>query len=194
MPKPSPDRLFLIAFGGNQPVGDLAPLEVMGAAVQALTQKGLRYVAQSAFYRTPAFPAGSGPDYVNGAACLSAAPEMSAQTVLSALHDVEAAFGRRRDRRWGPRTLDLDLLAVGDLVLPDAGEQTRWRSLSPEDQAQLTPDRLILPHPRMQDRAFVLVPLAEVAPDWRHPILGQTVREMRDALPAADLAEVRRIG
>jgi 2-amino-4-hydroxy-6-hydroxymethyldihydropteridine diphosphokinase len=55
------------------------------------------------------------------------------------------------------------------------------------------PDRLILPHPRLQDRAFVLVPLAEIAPDWRHPLLGRTVTEMRDALDPADLAGLRRL-
>lgn len=186
--------LILLAFGGNQPVGDQTPAKVIVGALQALSDRGLHLVQQSALYRTAAFPVGSGPDYVNGAACLIAPPDMGAEAVLACLHEVEAAFGRRREVRWGPRTLDLDLLAIGDLVLPDAAEQTRWRCLSAEDQAQLAPDRLILPHPRMQDRAFVLVPLAEVAPDWRHPTLGQTVREMRDALPAADLAEVRRIG
>ena len=103
---------------------------------------------------------------------------------------IEARFGRQRITRWGARTLDIDLLAMGDAVLPDLAEQSRWRTLPPEDQARIAPDRLILPHPRLQDRAFVLVPLADVAADWRHPVLGLSVAEMLAALPASARAEI----
>lgn len=84
------------------------------------------------------------------------------------------------------RTLDLDLLALGDSVLPDRATQEGWASLPLADQSRLAPDRLVLPHPRLQDRAFVLVPLARVAPGWRHPVTGLTVADMLAALPQAD--------
>ena len=95
-----------------------------------------------------------------------------------------------RGQRWAGRVLDLDLLAIGETILPDPGIQRQWQSLPPEDQARLAPDRLILPHPRLQDRAFVLVPLADVAPDWRHPLSGLSVDQMLQALPAEDVAAV----
>ena len=109
---------------------------------------------------------------------------------MAHLHGVEAIFRRERLQRWGRRTLDLDLLAMDDLVLPDAETQAQWRNLAPQDQSRLSPPTLILPHPRIQDRACVLVPLADVAPDWCHPILGLTVTQMLARLDPADIRAV----
>ena len=148
-------------------------------------------LAVSRFFATPCFPAGAGPDYVNAAAVLEIAPQTDAASTLAVLHRVEAQFGRKRETRWGMRTLDLDLLGLGDSALPDAETQDGWRNLDPALQARRAPDLLILPHPRLQDRAFVLVPLADVAPGWVHPRTGRSVAEMLAALPEADRAEVK---
>lgn len=120
--------------------------------------------------------------------------DVDPRKILAQLHEIEADFGRSRSHRWADRTLDLDLIALDDLVRPDADTQERWRHLPPEEQARRTPDGLILPHPRLQDRAFVLVPLADVAPEWRHPLLGLTVREMLAALPEAERAAAVPLG
>jgi 2-amino-4-hydroxy-6-hydroxymethyldihydropteridine diphosphokinase len=182
---------ILIALGANLPIGAQSPAETLRAALAALPGQGLVVAAASRLFATPCFPAGAGPDYVNAAARLEAAEVLAPRAVLAALHAVEAEFRRERRVRWGQRTLDLDLLALGDAVLPDPETAARWRDLPPQAQVGETPDRLILPHPRLQDRAFVLVPLCDVAPDWRHPALGLTVAQLTARLPQADRDEVK---
>ena len=149
-------------------------------------------VVASAIYRTPAYPVGIGAEFVN--ACLAFRTRQPGTACLGALHRIEAEAGRARTRRWGERTLDLDLLALGDRVCPDVASQTEWRDLSSEAQQSRTPEELILPHPRLQDRAFVLIPLAEVAPDWVHPVLKQSVTDLRDALPPDRAEGIVRLG
>jgi 2-amino-4-hydroxy-6-hydroxymethyldihydropteridine diphosphokinase len=182
---------FLVAFGANLPFDRRTPAETIRRAAAALSEEGLILLGLSRLYATPCFPAGAGPDYVNAAAVLQASAQDDLASIMARLHAIEARFGRKRAQRWGMRTLDIDLLAAGDSVLPDAESQDRWRLMPPEAQIRTTPDRLILPHPRLQDRAFVLVPLADVAPDWRHPRTGLTVREMLDALSEADRDAVK---
>lgn len=180
-------------MGANLPNDGQSPGETLRAALAALPGLGLHVRAASPLYATPCFPPGAGPDYVNAAAVVEPASGMGPAEVLAALHRIEADFGRARAQRWGMRTLDLDLIAMGQMVLPDAEEAARWRALAPELQAQAAPDRLVLPHPRLLDRAFVLVPLADVAPDWRHPALGLTVAQMLAALPEDARAEIRAL-
>ena len=95
-------------------------------------------------------------------------------------------FGRARDFRWGGRVLDLDLLAFGNIIAPNLDDYCKWQHLPLKQQMQKTPTEMILPHPRLQERAFVLGPLMDLAPDWRHPVLRLTVREMFRRLPQAD--------
>lgn len=184
-------RRAIVAFGGNQATSAGPPERAITRALAGLTGPDLRLLAVSRFYRSPAFPAGSGPDYVNGAALV--ATGQTAEALLDRLHRAEAQAGRVRTARWQARVLDLDLIGMEDLVLPDVATLRHWIDLDPALQARQAPDRLILPHPRLQDRAFVLMPLAEIAPLWRHPLTGQTVAAMLAALPLADRAEIRPI-
>lgn len=187
------EKQLLVALGANQNFGDISPDGLIAAALRDISTGLEADVQASGLFRTPCFPAGAGPDYVNAAALVTLRQTRAADQVLADLHAVEARFGRVRQVRWGARTLDIDLLAMGDVVLPDVQTHQYWRDLPAEAQQRQTPDQLILPHPRLQDRAFVLVPLADVAAEWRHPILGRSVDEMLDALPQADRDEVVRL-
>ena len=179
----------IVAMGGNVASHVGAPELTIKSALTRLSDSPLKVVNVSQFYATPCFPAGSGPDYVNAAAVLSG--PCDPHEVLNILHRVEAEFGRARDRRWGRRTLDLDLIGMGATILPDIDTYRHWRALPLDRQMSEEPETLILPHPRLQDRAFVLIPLAEIAPDWHHPVSGLSVAEMADALPEAEKSQVR---
>ncbi len=145
-----------IALGSN--LGDShAILEGAIAALRSSPQVAL--LAVSSWYRTAAVGPPQ-PDYLNGCATLQTS--LSALELLATLQAIESAFGRVRQERWGARTLDLDLLLYGSEIVD-------------------TPV-LQVPHPRLTERAFVLVPLAEIAPDWREPRTGSSIAHLRDGL------------
>lgn len=184
----SHESLVLVALGSNAASEHGDARATVAAAAAALGDAfGPRLVC-SRFFATPAFPAGSGPDFVNAACAFLS--DLPAAEILARLHAIERDFGRERRVRWGQRSLDLDLIAVGDQVLPDAVTQARWRNLPLEQQKVTAPDQLILPHPRLQDRSFVLVPLADVAGGWRHPGLDRTISQMLAARPVSEKAAV----
>jgi 2-amino-4-hydroxy-6-hydroxymethyldihydropteridine diphosphokinase len=126
-----------------------------------LSQNGIRTVAESSIYATKAWPNPSDPPFVNAVAQIETS--LSPAELMNFLHQTETSFGRKRTAKNAPRTLDLDLIDYDGRI--EAGPPT-------------------LPHPRLADRAFVLIPLADIAPDWRHPETGQTVRELIAALSA----------
>ena len=162
--------MILIGLGGNLPSAVGAPDATVAAAIDALIGAGLRVEARSRNYRSAPVPISDQPWYTN--AVVAVATELPPRELLALLHRVEARFGRERRQVNGARPLDLDLLAYGERVQAGGGVGE--------------PD---LPHPRLHQRAFVLLPLAEVAPGWRHPITGDTVEHLIAALPPDQTAE-----
>ena len=163
--------MILIALGANLRSHAGAPEQTLRASLASLSQNDVRPVAVSRAFRTPAWPDPSDPPFVNAIAQVDTVLDPAA--LMARLTETENLFGRARSARNAPRTLDLDLIDY-------------------EGRRQEGPP--VLPHPRAESRAFVLVPLADVVPDWRHPVSGRGLSNLIAALPAAERAAVVPMG
>lgn len=139
-----------MALGCNLPGAYTSREALLEAALATLPEAGLTLVARSTWWASAAWPDPSGPEYLNGVAIV--ATDLSPADTLSALHEIEARFGRARGEANAPRTLDLDLIAHGRTVLE--GD-------------------LVVPHPRAHERLFVMGPLVELASAWVHPVSSE---------------------
>jgi 2-amino-4-hydroxy-6-hydroxymethyldihydropteridine diphosphokinase len=171
------DQAVVVALGSNLKGGFESTQVLLEAALAALEDAGLRVVRQSSWWRSAAWPDPAEPPYLNGVVLVETRLDVAA--TLEALHALEARFGRTRHEANAARTLDLDLIAHGRQVV-DAGG-------------------VAVPHPRAAQRLFVMGPLAEIAPDWRHPLYGTTAAELAalatvgaDAVPAMAAASTPR--
>ena len=155
-------RLF-IGLGANlTPDGYASPREGCVAAVSALADEGVHLSALSHWYESAPVPISDQPWYLNAVA--EATTQLDASSTLAALHYIERRFGRVRTERNAARVLDLDLLDFAGMV-SDASY-------------------LALPHPRLHERAFVLLPLGELCPDWVHPLSGIAIQDLIAMIPA----------
>ncbi|MBW7849076.1 MAG: 2-amino-4-hydroxy-6-hydroxymethyldihydropteridine diphosphokinase [Rhodospirillales bacterium] len=159
--------MIMIGLGANLPSVLGAPRVTLEAALTALPEAGVSVLARSAWYRSAPVPPSAQPWFVNAVALVGT--DLGPEPLLELLHGVEARLGRTRTAVNEPRAIDLDLLAHGDAVLSGP--------------------RVVLPHPRLHLRAFVLLPLREVAPHWRHPVTGEDVDSLIAALPAGQTTE-----
>jgi 2-amino-4-hydroxy-6-hydroxymethyldihydropteridine diphosphokinase len=171
---PAENRLYLIGLGANLPSNQGAPLETLVAALAALENRNITVLARSPWFESEPVPRSDQAWFINGVICVSTLNESN--NVLKILHDIEIDFGRVRTVPNAARPLDLDLLAqigVPPAKAPDARPGT----------FDLSGRALVLPHPRLHERAFVLRPLLAIAPEWIHPETGLSVREMAAKLP-----------
>ena len=164
------DEAVIVALGGNL-AGDFgSPQALLEAALSRFAQAGLPVVRRSSWWKSAAWPDPTGNEYRNAVVVVETLQDP--EETIRTLFGLEAAFGRERSIRNAPRTLDLDLIAHGRSCLD-------------------TPD-LVLPHPRAAERFFVMGPLAEIAPHWRHPSTGEMAKDLaqsavigRDSAPVA---------
>jgi 2-amino-4-hydroxy-6-hydroxymethyldihydropteridine diphosphokinase len=151
--------MIYIALGANLPSAAGPPEATLRRVLALLPKRGVDVEAISPFYRTPAWPNESDPPFVNAVARVRT--KLGPGDLMRLLLQIEIEFGRKRGVKWAPRTLDLDIIDYAGLVTDAA--------------------HLMLPHPQMHERPFVLRPLLDIAPDWRHPVTGE---------PAADLLQI----
>ena len=147
--------MILIALGANLPSSAGPPAATLRNALVGLEERGVKILSVSSFYETPAWPDPAQPAFVNAVAVINTT--LQPVELLTLLHGVETDFGRLRSAPNASRTLDIDLLDYDGQVLTEG---------------------VVLPHPRMGERSFVLVPLAEIAPGWRHPVSGQSAADL----------------
>lgn len=166
---------IFIALGANLPSLYGMPGETFGHTIGCLQRLGFTVNSLARIYETRAIGPGLQKHYYNSVVVLEG--DMPPARLLMEIKRIERNAGRKLGRTWGPRCLDIDILDYKGRILP---ARTRRRERG----------SLVLPHPHLHERAFVLIPLLDVAPAWRHPVLGKTARALLTALPAHERAGV----
>lgn len=159
--------MIVVALGANLPGRFESPKHALIAAIAELEKRGLKTIKKSRLFLTAPVPVSDQPWYHNAVVAIETM--LSPFAVLEVLQSIENDFGRVRTERNAPRVLDLDLIAYHDTIVD-----------KPE---------LIVPHPRMHDRGFVLLPLADVAPNWVHPISKKPLKDLIANIPADQIAK-----
>ncbi len=157
--------MILIALGSNITGPWGSPAETLDRAVEEIAANGADVLARSSWIETKPYGVSDQPGFVNGA--IEIKTTLPPEELLVMLHGIEIAAGRKRREKWGPRTLDLDIIAYDDVVM-NGGDNSL---------------NLTLPHNDLHNRSFVLSPVRELNPSWQHPVSGKTVTQMLDELP-----------
>jgi 2-amino-4-hydroxy-6-hydroxymethyldihydropteridine diphosphokinase len=156
--------MILVALGSNITGPWGTPKHTLRHAIAVMPGYNIRVLMTSRFLVTAPYGVENQPDFVN--AVVSVATELTPSKLMATLHEIERKAGRKRELRWGPRTLDLDLLDYNGMIVESAGNESK----------------LSLPHPGIAERSFVLKPLLEIASDWTHPVTGLTAANILKAL------------
>ena len=183
---------YIIVLGSNLPSEFGSSAETLKKCVGDLRSfKAIQSLSESKWYISTSFVDEREPRYINVGVRFST--NLKPKDLLSFTSDLEIKYGRKRQRRWEPRTCDIDILLCDQLILPTKFYFEKWLKLDFFEQKELSPDELILPHPRLQDRIFFLKPLNDLQPDWTHPFLQMKAKEMLDSLPPNELENINEM-
>ncbi len=170
-----------LALGSNLPYGGMEPLQVIEAAITALQDAGLDQTRVSGLYRTEPVPKSDQPDFIN--CVITGKTHHKALEILDICQSIERIFGRERSTRWGARTLDIDIINYDHQIYPSLDE---WRAVADHVDVSTDMPKLVLPHPFMHQRAFVLRPLCDLVPGWSHPVYSRTATDLLSEQPEQD--------
>ena len=182
---------YVLILGANMPSKFGDSLTTLKMCVEYIkSEETIHFISQSNWYESESFPDKSKPTFINGGIKIKS--NLDPHQILKLIDEIEKGFGRIRKSRWDSRVCDIDIIYCNKKIIPTRNILEKWMSMKIEEQLIATPQALILPHPRIQDRLFFLCPLNELSPNWRHPILGKTAKEMLDSIPqnALDVLQV----
>ena len=181
---------YIIVLGSNLSSEFGSSAETLKKCVCELKSfHAIQSLSESKWYISSSFVDKSEPRYVNVG--IRFCTNLKPKELLNFTSDLEIKYGRKRQRRWEPRTCDIDILLCDQLILPSKLHFEKWLKLDFLEQIELAPNELILPHPRLQERTFFLRPLNDLQPDWTHPFLEMKAKEMLDSLPPNELENIQ---
>ena len=183
---------YIIVLGSNLSSKFGSSTEILKKCVGELRSfQAIQSLSESKWYISSSFVDEREPRYVNVGVRFST--NIKPEDLLIFTSDLEIKYGRKRQRRWEPRTCDIDILLCDQLILPSKLHFEKWLKLDFLEQIELAPNELILPHPRLQERTFFLRPLNDLQPDWTHPFLEMKAKEMLDSLPPNELQNIQEL-
>ncbi|MCF6215731.1 MAG: 2-amino-4-hydroxy-6-hydroxymethyldihydropteridine diphosphokinase [Emcibacter sp.] len=182
--------MIFIGLGSNLSEGKSGtPRSMLAAALGEMAACGIDVVELSHFYESEPVPKSDQPWFINAVAAVET--RLSPEGLLKNLHDIETKLGRTRRIRWEARIIDLDIIAYDDCIYPSSGDgPDGWHVAAGDDhitrqnQDENQEQVMVIPHPRMHERLFVLKPLMDICPEWIHPVLGKTAKSFARELAA----------
>ena len=181
---------YIVVLGSNLSSEYGNSIETLKKCVHEIREHlSIEHLLESRWYISSSFLDKRDPKYINVG--IHFYTDLKPKELLSFTSGLENKYGRKRRKRWEPRTCDIDILLCDQMILPNKKSFEKWLRLDLSDQIKLVPNELILPHPRLQERTFFLKPLYDLQPDWIHPFLKMKPKEMLDSLPSNELESIK---